>query len=185
MNIKLPTKDAIIMAAFELYIANPKASLGDIAEHAGVGRATLHRYFPSRQELAVALAKVALRDLDEAVDKATEHAESYTDAVKLMLEAVIPLADRQWFLLHEDLHGNEELDAEYQRQARETRELIEQVKQEGGFDADLPSAWIAAMIDGVVMSAWEFVGKGEATNKQACELAWKSLMQGVGGKYDH
>lgn len=168
------------MAAFDLYIANPKASLGDIAEHAGVGRATLHRYFPAREDLAVELAKVALRELDEAVDKATEHAESYTEAVKLMLEAVIPLADRQWFLLHEDLQGNEELDSEYQRQAAETQDLIEQVKQEGGFDKDFPTAWIAAMIDGVVMSAWEFIGKGEATAKQACELAWKTLIQGVG-----
>ncbi|MEO0677815.1 MAG: helix-turn-helix domain-containing protein [Pseudomonadota bacterium] len=60
MNTVRPkTRDAIIEAAFAVFSKHPNASLGDVAQHAGVGRATLHRHFPGRAELIRALSIVA------------------------------------------------------------------------------------------------------------------------------
>ena len=52
-----------------------RASMADIAEAAGVGRATLYRYFPNREALLTALAEAAFRELTERV------AEARLDAV--------------------------------------------------------------------------------------------------------
>ena len=69
-KIRPDTSAAIIEAAFEVFSANPSASLSVVADRAGVGRATLHRYFPGRRELMRALAKLAIEELDMAVEKA-------------------------------------------------------------------------------------------------------------------
>ncbi|MEM1316029.1 MAG: helix-turn-helix domain-containing protein, partial [Pseudomonadota bacterium] len=50
-NIRLSSRDAILEAAFQLYARRPDASLAEVAQRAGVGRATLHRHFGSREAL--------------------------------------------------------------------------------------------------------------------------------------
>lgn len=50
------TRKAIIDAAMTVLAENPAAPLSDIAATAGVGRSTLHRYFPERADLIRDLA---------------------------------------------------------------------------------------------------------------------------------
>ena len=91
---RLSTKDAIIEAAFDLLSRNSGASLGDIASAAGVGRATLHRHFASRDDLIKSLAMLAMEEMDEAAEAACDGASSYSDALVRMLAVLIPLGDR-------------------------------------------------------------------------------------------
>ena len=97
-QIRPTTRDAIIEAAFAVLNLNPGASLAEVADHAGVGRATLHRHFASREVLMSALSETAQEELEAAVKTATETAQSHTEGLQLALEAIIPLAGRQWFL---------------------------------------------------------------------------------------
>ncbi len=179
-SIRPSSRGAIIQAAFQLYNENPVASLADIAERAGVGRATLHRHFKSRDDLMITLAKTAINELDAAVEKAVANAQSYTQALRLTMEAVMPLADRQWFLYREAIEDHPEIHVEFHRQAKELAEAIDQAKQEGSFDANVPTAWIVKAFDNLIFAAWELVRGGEATPKQAAALAWRSLTTGLG-----
>ena len=183
MNIRISTKEAIIEAAFTLFRENPRASLAEIAELAGVGRVTLHRYFSGRDDLVIELAKLALKELDDAAEKAAEHAPSYTEAMRLMLFALVPLADRQWFLSHQEVDDHPDIQKEYERQIAEMNDVINEAKKEGGFDASVPSRWISEAFDGLLYAAWEMVRNEEATAKQAAELAWNTLISGVGAKH--
>ncbi|MDH3692970.1 MAG: TetR/AcrR family transcriptional regulator [Gammaproteobacteria bacterium] len=178
--IKLSSRDAIIVAAFRLFNENPSASLADIAERAGVGRATLHRHFASRDELMIELAKSAIKELDAAVDRAAAHAQSYTQALKLSMEAIVPLADRQWFLYRETVEDHPEIHTQLQRQANELADAVSQARKEGSFDPDVPTEWIVKAFDMLTFAAWELVRGGELTPKQAGELAWRNLTTGLG-----
>ncbi|MEM7588506.1 MAG: TetR family transcriptional regulator, partial [Acidobacteriota bacterium] len=42
-------REAVLDAAALLFTENPGASMAALAEAAGVGRATLYRYFPTRE----------------------------------------------------------------------------------------------------------------------------------------
>ena len=97
-RLKPSSLDAILEAAFELLASNPGASLADIATRAGVGRATLHRYFSSRDDLLLALAKAAMREMDDAVAAACADCPTHSDALYRSLEALVPLGDRYRFL---------------------------------------------------------------------------------------
>lgn len=175
------TQDAIIEAAFDVFGRDPSASLSDVAAAAGVGRATLHRHFAGRDDLIVALAKQATEELDAAVAKAVEGAESWTASLKLSLAAIIPLANRQWFLAQEPLEHHPDIAEAYAAQRADLIEAIEEAAKEGAFAPDVPAGWIASAYDSLIYAAWEAVRAGELTAAQAADLAWRTLSSGLKG----
>lgn len=181
-SIRPTSRDAILEAGFRLLSADPAVSLADIAQYAGVGRATLHRYFPGRDDLLRALALSALAEMDDAADRAAEGATDLADALRRILNALIPLGDRHGFLAHFPMDTDPDITREYERQSRETREMIEAARREGLFNPDLPTAWVERMIDAVILSGWESIRAQESTPAQACDLAWTSLMNGVSAR---
>lgn len=178
-TIKLSSRDAIIEAAFLTFNENPGASLGDVADRAGVGRATLHRYFSSRRELMLALARIALQELRSAVDVATADARSHAEALNLLFAAVIPLASRQWFLSNEIVDNDPDIAAAYKRDTDELLKLIEAAKAEGAIASDLPTPWVAATYENLIYAAWTMVRRQEATPNQAADMAWRTFLKGV------
>ena len=179
--IRPNTRDAIVEAAFQLFAKKPTASLGDVAEYAGVGRATLHRYFSGRSELMSALAKIAMEDLDLAVKEATQDAASYEEAFRLSLHAIVPLANRQWFLAQDGLEADEEVAAAYQASLQELYQNIDMAKAEGFLDRDVPTSWIAETYNALIYAAWTVVRSGDATPKQAADFAWRTFCSGLKG----
>ena len=180
-KIRPETRDAIVEAAFLVFNERPTASLGDVAARAGVGRATLHRHFPGRAELMRALALTAMEELDRAVDAATADADNYEDGFRLALHAMVPLAARQWFLAQEGGEADPEIAAAYKASRDELRRDVEAAIAEGVFAADIPAAWAVAAYENLTYAAWTLVRDGEATPKQAADLAWRTMARGLKG----
>ena len=181
-DIRVSSQSAIIEAAFQLLNENPTATLSEIAKRAGVGRATLHRQFPGRTELLRTLARTAMQELDTAVLDATADAKSHTDALRQSLEAMIPLANRQWFLANDPIAHDPQIAAALAADRHLLDETIEAARAEGAFAPDLPTKWISEIYDGVLYAAWTLVRDGDATPRQAAELAWRTLTSGLGAK---
>ena len=164
-SLRLSSRDAIIEAAFSVFSKNPSAALSDVAERAGVGRATLHRHFASRDDLMRALSKIAIKEMDEAVEVACVDATSYSEVARLALQALIPLGDRHGFLALEGVSDDLELQAAYEKEQRETAEMVDAAKGEGLFDTSVPTAWIVQAFDHLMYAGWESVKAGEATQE--------------------
>ncbi|MFI7129831.1 TetR/AcrR family transcriptional regulator [Nonomuraea sp. NPDC050153] len=64
---------AIMAAAEDVLSANPVATMEQVAEAAGVARATVHRRFASREALIEAMEVAAWREIQEAVHTARPH----------------------------------------------------------------------------------------------------------------
>ncbi|MEM6537525.1 MAG: helix-turn-helix domain-containing protein [Pseudomonadota bacterium] len=180
-TIRPTSRDAIIEAAFDVFARDPSASLAAVAERAGVGRATLHRYFANRDDLVLALALIAIEEMDEAAETASENAASTSDALRRILMALIPLGDRHGFLALEPFDDVSHVAAEFARQQQETGAMVEEAKAEGLFDKSVPTAWIIQAFDHLLYAAWESVKAGDATHQQAADLAWRTLTTGLGG----
>ncbi len=181
-SLRPTTRDAIIEASFEILSRDPSAPLSDVADRAGVGRATLHRYFASRDDLVRALAMIAMEETEAAAEEACSDVSSYAEALEQTLKALIPLGDRHGFLALEPFDGDDDVDAAYARQMTEIRDMVDQAKQEGFFDLGVPTAWIAQAFDYLIYAGWESVKAGEATHQQAADLAWRTLTIGLGSK---
>src|SRR5690348_5752118 len=97
-NAKNNKRKAILDAATELLALKPTATLQEIADHARIGIATLHRHFSTRELLLDALALNAIELVDEALEQITVDETDMRDFLTQVFEALVPLVSKVSFL---------------------------------------------------------------------------------------
>jgi TetR/AcrR family transcriptional repressor of mexCD-oprJ operon len=92
---------AILDAAVDVFRADPSACMGEVAAVAGVGRATLYRHYPAREDLVAAIearVRAAFRALLcelEGSDEAPAVAlERFVDGLFALREGAVGLSPR-------------------------------------------------------------------------------------------
>lgn len=175
------TRDILIETGFTVLAQDPSATLSHIAETAQVGRATLHRHFTSRADLLRAMAFQAMDELDAAVDAATKDATRYIDALRLVMDAIVPLAPRQMFLDRIGVDQDPQVAKAYADSTTELATLIDQTRAEGTLPSDMPTTWIANVFEALTFAAWSAVDRQDLTPRQAADFAWRSFLSGTTG----
>ena len=94
---------------------------------------------------------------------------------------MVPLASRQWFLAQNWQDADPDVAAAYESSLRELGETLDAAKSEGFFASNVPTAWLVEAYENLLCAAWSLVRSGEATPKQAADLAWRTLTNGLSG----
>jgi AcrR family transcriptional regulator len=85
---------AILHGAASVFaIRGDQASMTDVAEAAGVARATLYRYFPSREALLDELAQAALGDVERRLAAARVEAVAPEEGIARAVRALVEVGD--------------------------------------------------------------------------------------------
>lgn len=166
-------------AAMVLLAENPGASFIEVAEAAGVGRASLYRHFPTREALLRELGLEAIKATDDATSKVVYQSTSALDAMRLSIEAIVPLGDRFYFLTRIPELDDELVNKEVARQEAELSALIEAAKDEGSIDPGIPTSWAAGAFNSLLYAAWVAVKQDGLSNEQASELMFRTLVSGL------
>ncbi len=180
-RVRPTSRDAIIAAAVAVLNANVGASMSEIAIRAGVGRATLHRHFSSKDELVAAIAVDCMDELENAIAERLERRMPALDRLRVMLEASIPLGDRFAFLTSQ-MGGTTSSHARYQAELDWVERLVDRLKTERVVAPDVPTAWLVAQIDQVIWTAWREISAGRLAPRDAPELALRTLLNGLGNE---
>ena len=177
---KTASRASILEAAGSMLARNPGASLSEIALAAGVGRATLHRWFKGKDDLIRALALEALDKTDAALDEIQAQDQPATDAVAAGFAALIPMGDRFHFLSKtEDLMQDEEIAQRYRAELRIVQNGILALIDEGAAAADTHIGWAIVLADSLIYTAWREVHDGRLTEEDAIRLATESFFKAV------
>ena len=83
--------DRILESAIHGSALDPGAGMNEVAEHAGVGRATLYRHFPSRDDLMAAIKAQARQEAVAAVESCPLEEGSSLESIEQIVSAVIVL----------------------------------------------------------------------------------------------
>ncbi|WP_157002862.1 TetR/AcrR family transcriptional regulator [Agromyces laixinhei] len=146
--------EKITRAAVECLGRDPDASLGQIAQTAGIGRVTLYGHFPSRELLVEAALVRALADGDEVLETVDLTCEP-RQALRSLIEASWQLTAQASTILQaaqatmspariHDLHAKPE---------QRVNDLIRRGQAEGAFRTDLPADWLASTMHHVMKGA--------------------------------
>jgi AcrR family transcriptional regulator len=175
------THDRIIEKAIACLARNAGAGLDEIAKAAGVGRATLYRYFKSRADLVTAIKLRAGDRLHQVVDPVMSQDLPAREKLVRIINSLVPLGSSLNVSVYFDYPvkaDDPRVMESYQQHRDQARELCLALKQEGAVSANLPVAWLIASMDALVFEAWASVERGEIAPKQAPWLVLETFLAG-------
>jgi AcrR family transcriptional regulator len=145
--------EGIVRRAAELLAEHRgPVTMAQVAAAAGVGRATLYRYFPTRAALLVAISRAALDDLSAAVTQADLDAVSGRAAIDRLTRALVGVGRRYGALTRagDGVLDRDDLD---RRVTHPLRGLLERAVADGTLRADLPIPTLFTLFVGLVDAA--------------------------------
>lgn len=174
-------RSSILDAAIRVLAAQPSATLQEVAVEAGVGRATLYRYFPNREALIIALAETSLAETAAISEHLREHSECLQDYFEALLTALLEQGEKYHYLSTDSSALNDpQINTAYAEQLERMHDLVRQLQQEGVLDSALPSRWINQLLDGLIYSAWQYA-QTTGNSEELAGLVLHSLYKGAGG----
>ena len=177
-RVRLTARDAIVTAAISVLHEHPTASLQEIALKAGVGRATLHRHFSSREVLLNQISLQCMDEMETAIGAAEQDGDTSYERLVKLFAITIPMGNRYNFL--QQASDDEEIRHRYAAQLKWLEGLAVSLVQDGVLDAAVPLRWVVAQIDQLIWMGWRLVESGELTASDASALAVRTLIHGVG-----
>jgi AcrR family transcriptional regulator len=142
---------AILEAAAGVIAARGEsASMSDVAAAAGVARATLYRYFPSRQALLDELAALAVAGAEERLVAARLEEVATDEGVTRVVRALVEVGDAFIVLARERVQPNAE---QFEHSVGEPlRRLVERAQASGDLRDDVPATWLTDALVSLVVS---------------------------------
>lgn len=174
-------ESGILRAAATTLARDPGASMQEIAAEAGVGRATVHRYFPKREDLVRELALSCNAQIDEVIEPIRGQGLSAAEVLRRVLEAVVPLGD-QFRVLGFD-HGpihDPDVRHGYERHIEQLGNLVDGLKSEGVIGPEVPRAWVVSTIEALIYAAWSSASDGYIAHRDAAGLVYRTVIDGLG-----
>lgn len=164
----------------EVLAARPGCGMVELAGRIDASRATLYRYFPTREALVRELALDAIRAVDAACDGIYAGAPSYREAFRRTFDALIPLGPTHHFLAKErGLDTDADVRREVERQDAAMRAMVEEAQAAGEIASDLSARWVARHFDALVWTAWSEVRAGYLAPRDATRVTFRSFWGGV------
>jgi AcrR family transcriptional regulator len=142
---------AILEAAARVLSARgEQASMSDVAAAAGVARATVYRYFPSRQALLDELAELAVQSAGDRLASARIDQVPVADGITRAVREMVDVGDLFIVVARERLRSDAE---EFERHVRGPLvRLVERGQSAGEIRGDIPSGWLTDSLVGIVVN---------------------------------
>jgi TetR/AcrR family transcriptional repressor of mexCD-oprJ operon len=143
---------AVILEAAARVLARhgQAATIDEVALEAGVGRATLYRYFRTRDQLVSALWEAALSEVGERLQVARLDQVPFAEAIARVVRAIASVSERYEVLLREQSH--EELERGRELLGERVQALLQRGQREGALRSDIAPDLIGEMFGGIVLS---------------------------------
>jgi AcrR family transcriptional regulator len=161
----------VLDAAVALLAQRPQATMQEVADASGLGRTTVYRHFPRRQDLIDALYEEVLREAAETVQEAVARADTARELLCDLGTRIIAIGDRYRFLdAHPELReralaGRSE--AEGGRENDPLHDYLTQAQARGEVRGDLPVAWMLTTLRGLGVVAMVEVSAGRMSVEEA------------------
>ena len=174
------TRRAVLDAATLVLSKDSGASLAEVATVAGVGRTTLHRYFPTREALVRALVGDALDRVAQAITDAQPDEGPVLAALQRVADTVIPQGPSLRFLYAEpSVYAAHEMMRRWYDALEPLAQAVRRGQADGSIHTTLPASWVVDLLAGTILTAWDSVEEGRLARHEAPRLVMDALLYGV------
>lgn len=175
-------REAILDAALVALGRDPQASLLDVAQEAGVGRATLYRHFATRHDLVTALRGELLRraravaDAVEAVDPAEP-----LQALRVAVESLVPVGVTFRAIVESGAHADPGFLQARDQVLRPVYGAVERARDLRLLALDTDPQWASAALSALLVAAVRLSGRQQMDAAAVAERVLTTFLRAFGG----
>jgi len=171
---------SLLDVAAEVLVADPAASLAEVAEAAGIGRTTLHKHYATREDLLRAVGDRALELWEHAVGGMTG-TEDPDGGLRAATAAMIPIGPQLAFLWRTPAFDHvTEIDARWCAVEAATLAILKRAQARRVVAAGIPDWWLLRTFFSLVYVAAESVQSGQLAPLDAPGFALGTFLHGIG-----
>lgn len=157
---------AIVTAAAKMLAEDPRVSMQEIAVAAGLHRATVHRHFPSRDDLVRAVLERAHDEADRALEQIlAEPSGSARDQLARSVDAMLEIGDR--WRTYRFAGVTPEVQRRREAIGSPLRELVAAAQAEGSIRTDLSADLATLALGGAVSAVLSRISAGGLSRADA------------------
>jgi AcrR family transcriptional regulator len=164
----------VLEVAARVLAENPQATTQDIATAAGVGRATVYRWFESRDHLIEAILDHVVEQADERISARLAGGGHALDVLQGMARDIVALGDSYRFLLGELESRSPEKRAD-DPTSQAMSAFVVAAQAAGELRDDVPADWVSESFGALLKTACLQLSRGELTQDAAADLVAKTL----------
>jgi AcrR family transcriptional regulator len=173
-------RPSVLDVAAEVLVADPAASLAEVAAAAGIGRTTLHKHYATREDLLCAVGHRAIDLWEQAVD-AAGGAGDRDGGLRALAGALIAIGPQLAFLWRTPVFDHiKNLDNRWIAAEQRCVTVLTRAQDHGLLAAGLPDWWLMQTFYAVIYTAAESVQAGKLAPLDAPDLALHTFLHGVG-----
>jgi AcrR family transcriptional regulator len=170
-------RTAIIEAAADVLAREGNGSMSDVAKAAGVSRATVYRYFQSRDDLINALGKAAYEEATQRVRDAKLDDVPFSEAIARATRALV-LTGNHYIVLARQRATYDPGNADPTFEETMNR-LFDRGKQEGFLRPELDTLWFRAAYRGVVVYGLRYAAVHDLGVEETAALITEQFLRGA------
>jgi len=164
-------------AAHALSEHGRSANMANVAEAAGISRATLYRYYPDRDALLEALSVQALAHAAAGLADAGLERAPVEEAIERIVRALTAVGDRYAVLVREQVRSDP---GEIERLvAAPMRAVFARGIESGLFRQDLPADVLLKLFGGALVAALKLIQHGRLGLEEASAAAASVFLDGA------
>jgi AcrR family transcriptional regulator len=169
-------RDVAIDAAMELLARKPDASMRDVADAADLGRTTLYRHFPAREDLIFAIFERIIAEARVVTAEAVAEGGTPAAILRRLANEIVAIGARYKFLeAHKEL--SERALKESSGEDEPLLVWIRAAHARGELAPELTPDWIFQMITALAMSANEAMQSEEVDQQLAGHLLGETFVR--------
>jgi TetR/AcrR family transcriptional regulator, mexCD-oprJ operon repressor len=175
-------RERVMDHAARLLCDDPAIGMVEIASASGIGRATLYRHFPSRENLIEAIIDRALAEAEKAIEDSRLEEGTAAEALLRLVAALIEIGDRYRFLVIQRTEATTEEQWRVQQDERfgaAVNALFKRGQDSGEFSLLLAPSWMATIVGGLIVTVVHEVVIGNLDKTQARAIVSHAALQGV------
>jgi AcrR family transcriptional regulator len=172
-------RTALLDVVAEVLVADPSASLSEVAEAAGIGRTTLHKHYATRDDL---IRAVGFRALDLWAEAISVVGETDPDGgLRALIAALIPIGPQLAFLWRTPAFDRDD-DIKQRWHAVENRLLgvLGRAQEKGLLAADAADWWLLETFHALIYVGAECVSGGDLAPRDAPDRVLRMYLHGIG-----
>jgi AcrR family transcriptional regulator len=172
--------EAVLDTAVSVLVADPAASLTQVAEAAGIGRTTLHKHFATRDDLLRAVGFRAIELWERATDAIAESTDA-DGGLAALTEAMVPIGPYLAFLWRTPRFDHDcEIGERWQAVEHRAYAVLDHAREQGVLRAGVPDQWLLQTFYSLVYVAAESVRTGHLAPRDAAGRVVDTFLHGVG-----